>query len=44
MRGESPNGVAPSFAVVRLRFDARSLERRLETISRKGHVEMPPVP
>ena len=41
--GESPNGGAPSFATVRLRHNAISLERRLAQISRNGHVEMPPI-
>ena len=41
--GESPNSSAPSFATVRLRHNAISLEHRLAQISRNGHVEMPPV-
>jgi len=41
--GESPNGVAPSFAKLRLRYNELSLERRLADISVNGHFEMPPI-
>ncbi len=41
--GSSPNGSAPSFGAVRLRFNALSLEMHLKDISRNGHVEMPPI-
>jgi mono/diheme cytochrome c family protein len=41
--GESPNGSAPSFPAVRLRYNTLSLERRLAEISKNGHVEMPPI-
>lgn len=42
--GESPDGVAPSFAVLRLRANELSLERQLSEISRRGHHEMPSIP
>lgn len=42
-RGASPDGVAPTFPVIRLRYNEISLERRLVSISKNGHVEMPPI-
>jgi mono/diheme cytochrome c family protein len=42
-QGESPNGSAPSFAAIRLRYNALSLPRRLAEISKNGHHEMPPI-
>ena len=41
--GASPNGSAPTFGSIRLRYNALSLSRRLESISRNGHYEMPPI-
>ncbi len=40
--GQSPNGGAPAFAIIRLRTNELSLEWRLAQLSRKGHFEMPP--
>ena len=41
--GESPNGSAPTFGAIRLRYNALSLPRRLAEISKNGHYEMPPI-
>ena len=41
--GSNPNNAAPSFGAVRLRYNAPSLQRRLNEISRNGHIEMPPI-
>jgi mono/diheme cytochrome c family protein len=41
--GASPNGSAPSFSTIRLRYNALSLPRRLAEISEHGHYEMPPI-
>jgi mono/diheme cytochrome c family protein len=40
---ESPDGDAPRFTTLRLRFNALSLERRLEGIPWGQHAGMPPV-
>ena len=40
-QGASTEGMAPSFAIVRLRYNGVSLERRLADISANGHYEMP---
>jgi mono/diheme cytochrome c family protein len=41
--GQSPNGGAPTFAILQIRFTPIALERRLAEISAHGHYEMPPV-
>ena len=41
--GQSPNGSAPTFGAIRLRYNALSLPRRLAEISKNGHYEMPPI-
>ena len=41
--GQSPNGSAPTFGAIRLRYNALSLPRRPAEISKNGHYEMPPI-
>jgi mono/diheme cytochrome c family protein len=40
--GRSPNGAAPPFRDIRLRYNALSLERELAKIPKQGHFEMKP--
>ena len=40
--GASPNGDAPPFRAMRLRFNPISLEWRLERLPETGHPTMPP--
>jgi mono/diheme cytochrome c family protein len=42
--GESPDGDAPRFPVLRMRYNELSLARRLAGASRGGHAGMPPIP
>lgn len=39
---ESPNGAAPTFRAIRLRYNPISLEHRLGPMPRLGHARMPP--
>jgi len=39
----SPNGIAPPFSYIRMRYDEAALQRLLADISRNGHYEMPPI-
>ncbi len=42
--GTGPDRIAPSFAVIHARHDAKGLYQLLQQISTDGHREMPPMP
>ncbi|MBS0332915.1 MAG: cytochrome c [Proteobacteria bacterium] len=41
LKGPSPNGDAPPFRALRLRYNSIALERRLEQLPQSGHPPMP---